>query len=664
MYKKHISFMKIIIKVIFPCYGRGSFNFIPRNKNAMMTERISMKKLVLLTLMGCCMHTAAVKAQIQRVEPLNWFTGMKNPRVQIIVEGKDIGLATVSLRYRGVTIEKVHKADSKNYLFVDLLIQPTARPGSLPIVFNYKDKTSDTLRYQLLARERDPRELKGFQSTDVIYLIMPDRFANGDVSNDVVAGMKEASIRRNFPGGRHGGDIRGIINHLDYIRDMGFTAIWCTPLLENNMAGYSYHGYSITDHYRVDPRYGTMEDYKELARKAREKGIKLIFDEVLNHCGSEHRWMKDMPLKNWINKAAAYEITTHRRTTNQDPYAAAYDKDLMTRGWFDKTMPDMNSENPFVATYLIQRSIWFTETLQLGGIRQDTYGYSNKDFLQKWSCRMMEEYPNYSMVGEEWSYNPLIESYWQKGKKNHDGYQSCLNTVMDFPLQQALIQGIREQEQPYTSTGLTRLYEALANDFAYANPNQILVFGDNHDMDRLYTQLNEDTALTKMTITYLLTMRGIPQFFYGTEILASNSRHPNDHGHIRIDFPGGWPGDSVNAFTGQGLSSAQISMQRYMRQLLQWRKQHPAITSGKTLHFAPFEGMYVYFRYLPGDTLMVVMNRNEKEMQLDTRRFAEILPRQGIAARLFSEEKIPLNQPLSLPPKTTVVFEIRPEKNY
>jgi glycosidase len=614
------------------------------------------------TVAACFFLQLPSKAQINRAEPLNWFTGMKNPRLQLMVEGPGIGSARPSLVYPGVRIEKVIPADSKNYLFIDLYIQPGTKPGTLPIIFHYPQQKKDTLRYQLLSRQRDPRELKGFQSTDVVYLIMPDRFANGDPSNDVVAGMKEASVRRDLPGGRHGGDLRGIINHLDYIKDMGFTAIWCTPLLENNMATYSYHGYSITDHYRIDPRYGTMKDYRELAMKARQKGIKLIFDEVLNHCGSEHRWMKDLPMKNWINKADAYQITTHRRTTNQDPYASNYDKDLMTRGWFDKTMPDMNSENPLVANYLIQRSIWFTETLQLGGIRQDTYGYSNKEFLRQWSCRMMQEYPNFSMVGEEWSYNPLIESYWQQGKKNSDGYVSCLNTVMDFPLQQSLINAIREQEIPWTSTGLTRLYEALANDFAYANPNQMLVFGDNHDMDRIFTQLNEDTALLKMAITYLLTMRGIPQFLYGTEILASNSKYPNDHGHIRIDFPGGWDRDSVNAFTGEGLSTTQKNIQQFMRQMLHWRRQHPAITQGKTLHFAPFDGMYIYFRYAPGDTLMVVMNRNEKEMQLDTRRFSEIISRQSTAVPIFGNQPIPLNTALRIAPKTAMVFEIKQGK--
>jgi glycosidase len=275
---------------------------------------------------------------------------------------------------------------------------------------------------------------------------------------------------------------------------------------------------------------------------------------------------------------------------------------------------------------------------------------------------MMQEYPNFSMVGEEWSYNPLIESYWQQGKKNSDGYVSCLNTVMDFPLQQSLINAIREQEIPWTSTGLTRLYEALANDFAYANPNQMLVFGDNHDMDRIFTQLNEDTALLKMAITYLLTMRGIPQFLYGTEILASNSKYPNDHGHIRIDFPGGWDRDSVNAFTGEGLSTTQKNIQQFMRQMLHWRRQHPAITQGKTLHFAPFDGMYIYFRYAPGDTLMVVMNRNEKEMQLDTRRFSEIISRQSTAVPIFGNQPIPLNTALRIAPKTAMVFEIKQGK--
>jgi len=605
-----------------------------------------------------CFGYLHLDAQIHHVEPLNWFIGMKNPRVQLLVNGDEIGLATPFIQYPGVSIEKVHKATSKNYLFIDLIIQPTTKPGTVTIRFEKNGKMIATYPYSLQARKQLPNQFKGFTAADVVYLIMPDRFANGDPNNDVIAGMKENRVNRAQPGGRHGGDIQGIIQHLDYIQQMGYTAIWCTPMLENNMAGYSYHGYSITNHYKVDPRYGTMEDYISLSAKAKEKGIKLIFDEVLNHCGSEHWWMKDLPFPNWINKADSFQLSTHRRTTNQDPYAAEFDKDLMTRGWFDKTMPDLNGENPFMANYLIQRSIWFTETLQLGGIRQDTYGYSNKKFLQQWSCRMMEEYPAFSMVGEEWSYNPLIESYWQKGKMNHDGYQSCLNTVMDFPLQQALTEGIREQERAYSSNGFTRMYEALANDFAYANPNQMLVFGDNHDMDRLFTQMKGDIALTKMAITYLLTIRGIPQFLYGTEILADNSQHLNDHGYIRIDFPGGWNGDSSNAFTGKGLTAEQLDMQLFMKKMLNWRKQHPAIYSGATLHFAPFEGMYVYFRYNKTETLMVVMNRNTNATVLSTERFKEILANKKLAQPIFSDEKLSLSQPISIPGKSAQVFVI------
>ncbi|MEI8111725.1 MAG: glycoside hydrolase family 13 protein [Chitinophagia bacterium] len=613
-------------------------------------------RYTILLLYSC--FSLQLPAQIHHVEPLNWFIGMKNPRLQLLVNGDEIGLATPSIQYPGVTIEKVHKANSKNYLFIDLIIQPNTKPGTVTIRFEKNGKTIASYPYSLLARKQLPNQFKGFTAADVVYLIMPDRFANGDPTNDIISGMKENRVNRAQPGGRHGGDIRGIIQHLDYIQQMGYTAIWCTPMLENNMAGYSYHGYSITNHYKVDPRYGTMEDYISLSAKAKEKGIKLIFDEVLNHCGSEHWWMKDLPFPNWINKADSFQLSTHRRTTNQDPYAASYDKDLMTRGWFDKTMPDLNGENPFMANYLIQRSIWFTETLQLGGIRQDTYGYSNKKFLQQWSCRMMEEYPAFSMVGEEWSYNPLIESYWQKGKINHDGYKSCLNTVMDFPLQQALTEGIREQERPYSSTGFTRMYEAIANDFAYANPNQMLVFGDNHDMDRLFTQMKGDIALTKMAITYLLTIRGIPQFLYGTEILADNSQHLSDHGYIRIDFPGGWNGDSSNAFTGKGLTAEQLDMQLFMKKMLNWRKQHPAIYSGATLHFAPFEGIYVYFRYNKTETLMVVMNRNTNAAVVSTERFKEILANKKLAHPIFSDEKLSLSQPISIPGKSAQVFVI------
>jgi glycosidase len=501
-------------------------------------------------------------------------------------------------------------------------------------------------------------QLKGFNSADVIYLITPDRFANGDYSNDVVEGMKENKMNRNFDGGRHGGDIRGIINSLDYIKDMGFTAIWPQPLLENDMAAYSYHGYSITNHYKVDPRFGTLDEYKELSVKAKQKGIKLIFDGVINHTGSNYWWMNDLPFNNWINKTDSLVLTNHKRTVNQDKYASDYDKDLMSNGWFDVTMPDMNGQNSFMAKYLIQNSIWWIETLQLGGIRQDTYCYSDKSFSQNWRCSIMNEYPDFNIVGEEWSYNPLITSYWQQGKKNTDGYVSCLKSVMDFPLQDALVKSLNYKEKNKWDDGMTKLYEALANDFAYAQPNNILVMADNHDMDRIFTQLNNDVDLTEMALTYLLTIRGIPQLYYGTEVLMDNTGKPNNHGIIRSDFPGGWKSDSVNAFTGKGLTANQLRVQLFVKKLLNWRKNADVVHNGKTLHFAPFDKVYVYFRYTNNQMIMVIMNKNEKAITIDTKRFAEIIKDKKNGTNILTGESFSIQKGLSIPPKTALILKL------
>jgi glycosidase len=577
----------------------------------------------------------------------------------LLINGNDIGETTPRINYPGVTIKKIHKADSKNYLFIDLLIDKNAKPGILNISFTKNGKEVYNYQYNLLKREQDAAQFKGFNSTDAIYLIVPDRFANGDYSNDVAEGLKENKIDRNFNGGRHGGDIRGIIDHLDYIKNMGFTAIWPTPMLENDMPAYSYHGYSITNHYKVDPRYGTLNDYKELAAKAKQKGLKLIYDEVLNHIGSNYWWMNDLPFKTWLNYPDTYTQTNHRRTTNMDKYASTYDKDLMTNGWFDKTMPDMNGKNAFMANYLIQNTIWWIETLQLGGVRQDTYGYSDKTFLKNWSCTIMNEYPNFSMVGEEWSTNPLITSYWQSGKKNYDGYNGCLNTVMDFPMQDALVNALKETEGSDFGKGLTRLYEGLANDFVYANPNQVLLLGDNHDMDRLYMQLNQDVDLTKMAVTYLLTIRGIPQIYYGTEILMDNTGHHKVDGLIRSDFPGGWKEDTINAFTGAGLNSKQLSMQTFLQQLLNWRKNNPDITSGQTLHFAPFNGVYVYFRYSKEKIMMVVLNKNNTATTIETNRFAEILKGKTVALNALTKETVDIKSSITVNSKSATIFEIK-----
>ena len=620
----------------------------------------TMNKIILYsTVVFSLLFSKNIIAQIYHVEPLNWWVGMKNPHVQLLINGSDVGTTTPIINYPGVVIKKTSKGDSKNYLFVDLLIANNTKPGIFTINFKKDGKTVYTYAYSLLQREKNASQLKGFNSSDVIYLLVPDRFANGDESNDVVNGMRENKVDRSFDGGRHGGDIRGIINHLDYIKDMGFTAIWPTPMLENDMKSYSYHGYSITNHYKVDPRFGTLDEYKELSQKVRSKGMKLIFDEVLNHTGSNYWWMNDLPFKNWLNYPDKYTPSNHRRTVNEDMYASNYDKDLWVNGWFDKTMPDMNGKNPFMANYLIQSTIWWIETLQLGGIRQDTYGYSDKAFLKNWSCSIINEYPNFTTVGEEWSTNPLITSYWQRGKKNYDGYSGCLTTIMDFPMQSALIDALKEPEGSDFGKGLTKLYEGLANDFVYADPNNILVMGDNHDMDRLFMQLNEDIDLTKMALTYLLTIRGIPEIFYGTEILMDNSPHHKNDGIIRSDFPGGWKEDSINAFTRTGLSENSLKMQSYLKQLLNWRKNNPVISSGKTLHFAPYNGVYVYFRYNKEKTIMVVLNKNKEAITIDTKRFQEILKDKDNATNVLSNQTFSVHSPLIVDPKSATIFDIQ-----
>lgn len=597
--------------------------------------------------------------QIKHIEPLNWWAGMKDPNLQLMVNGPGIGKAKVSINYPGVTVKSTVKGDSDNYLFINLVLASNTKPGKFLISFLKEGKVIEQVDYEIKSRPSLKNPIDGFNSSDVICLVTPDRFVNGDTTNDVVEGLKEKTINRNNQGARHGGDIRGMINSLDYFQKMGYTAIWPQPLVENDMPSYSYHGYAITDHYKVDPRFGTLNDYIELSEKAKSKGIKIIYDAVLNHIGSNHWWIQDLPFKDWLNYPDSKTQTTHVRTVNQDPNASAYDKDLMTRGWFVETMPDLNGSNPFVATYLIQNNIWWIETLQLGGIRLDTYGYSVKSLLNDWACRIMKEYPNFNLVGEEWSLNPLITSYWQAGKRNEDGYTGCLGSTMDFPLQSALIEALRQKDRNIWGKGLNILYESLANDFVYAAPNKLLVFGDNHDMDRLYTQLGNDLELTKMAVTTLLTLRGIPQVYYGTEVLLENTMHLGDHGYIRADMPGGWNTDNVNAFETKSLNEDQVNMQAYMKKLLNWRKGSKAVTSGKTLHFAPFNDIYVYFRYVEGEKIMVIMNRNEKMAKVDPKRFAEIIGANTKGIDIFSSSTIDITKLFEVPPKSTLVLEIK-----
>lgn len=576
---------------------------------------------------------------------------MKHDSLQLMVHARDIADLQPEIDYPGVRITGTEKTSNPNYLWVNLHISGEAKPGTFPINFKDGRRTRLKYEYELKARAAGSAERQGYDASDVIYLITPDRFANGNPENDT-AGELGDNLNRDLPLTRHGGDIQGIIDHLDYLEEMAFTAIWLNPVLENEQPEYSYHGYSTTDFYQVDPRFGDNEKYLELAEKAGEKDIILIKDVILNHIGDGHWWIRDLPDSNWLNFQDAYKITTHVREALQDPYASEYDAKMHSQGWFVPSMPDMNQKHPLLATYLIQNNIWWIENAGLRGIRVDTYSYPDKDFLTDWTRRVMEEYPNFNIVGEEWSNNPAIVAYWQRDKNPSDGYMSYLPGLMDFPLQTALVNSLKGNQY-----GLMGLYHALVNDFLYPHPMDLVVFADNHDMSRIYTQLDEDYDLYKMAMAYLLTTRGIPQVYYGTEILMKNPG-TDDHGVIRSDFPGGWEGDEANAFTGNGLEEQAKEAQDYMRKLLNWRKDTEAIHTGELKHFAPREGVYVYFRYTDDQKVMVVMNPGEsRQLALET--YQEELANVRKAKDVVSEEIFDLSaESITLPAKTVLVLEV------
>lgn len=574
---------------------------------------------ILFVLLG--IGTAWAQPELRRVEPAFWWAGMQNPNLQLLAYGKQISDLRPVINYPGVRLIQTVSVENPNYLFLDLDLKG-AKPGTFEIQFQEKGKTRLVYTYRLLERQQESAQRKGFSPADVMYLITPDRFANGDPSNDAVEGMRERP-NRSFKGGRHGGDITGIINHLDYISDMGFTAVWLNPLLENNMQEYSYHGYSITDYYKVDPRFGSNALYLEMIHKAHEKGIKVIMDMILNHCGSEHWWMKDLPTKDWINFGGQFVPTNHRRETIQDPYASAYDHKRNSDGWFVETMPDLNQRNPLLATYLIQNTIWWIEYANLDGIRMDTYPYPDIQFMADWNEAVLNEYPYFNVVGEEWTGNPAQVSFWQSGKVNPNGYSSKLPSLMDFPLQEAVRDAMLQSENGWES-GLVRIYRMLASDYLYPNPRNLVVFPDNHDMDRFFTAVQQNLNWFKQGLVLLLTTRGTPQLYYGTEILMTNTPS-GDHGIIRTDFPGGWQGDPINGFTGKGLPEPARETQQWIRKLLQWRKTASVVHHGKMLHFVPEQSTYVTFRFDDSTKLMVILNKNEKPYSLKLDRFEEIL---------------------------------------
>jgi glycosidase len=593
-------------------------------------------------------------AQVDRIEPPSWWTGMKNTSLQLMVHGEDIADCRVNITYPGVSLVSVDRTTNNNYLFINLDIDPATEAGTVMIEFRKADKLVYTHNYELLQRKEGSAEREGFTSSDVMYLLMPDRFANGDPSNDEIEGMKEG-LKRRKRYGRHGGDIKGIRDHLDYIADMGFTAIWLNPVLENDMAEWSYHGYAATDFYKVDRRFGTNSEYVEMIKQAEEKGLKVIMDMIFNHCGKSHWWMDDLPSADWLSYPE-YVPTNHRRTVNQDPYASQYDSERMTRGWFVEAMPDLNQENPFMAEYLIQNSIWWIEYSGIAGIRMDTYPYPDKHMMAEWNRRVLDEYPHFNIVGEEWSLNPAIVSYWQKGQNNRDGYDGELPSLMDFPLQNAVSEGLKDKED--WDGGLIKIYEMLANDFLYPDPFNLVVMPDNHDMPRFYMQLDMDRDLYRNGIVFFLTTRGIPQIYYGSEILMTHIEG-DDHGYIRKDFPGGWPGDKVNAFTGEGMGSEEKNMQNMFKRLLNWRKTSDVIHSGKLKQFAPEHGTYVYFRYNNDDMVMVILNKNSSAYELKLDRFSEMLGDKQSARDVLGGREYKLGETINLSPRKPYILEIK-----
>lgn len=593
--------------------------------------------------------------QIERVEPPFWWVGMNNNILQLMVYGENISTLQPKIKYKGVMIGKIHKTDNPNYLFLDVIITHNAIAGEIDIEFKKGRKAIITHKYELKERLPGSADRKGNDPSDVVYLITPDRFANGDVSNDEIEGLREG-LARSVEYGRHGGDIKGISNHLEYINDVGFTAIWLNPVLINDQEEWSYHGYATTDYYQVDPRFGTNEDYAELALKAKEMGMGMIMDIIVNHCGSFHWWMEDPPFEDWINNQdKPYLGTNHRKETLLDPYASKDDRRIMTEGWFVEAMPDLNQRNKFMSTYLIQNSIWWIEFAHLTGIRQDTYSYPFREFMADWTCGIKNEYPNFYIVGEEWIDDPSVIAYWQEGKQNKDGSLSCLPGLMDFPLCFAIHKGFTEEES--WDKGLIRLYQSLSRDFHYADPSQLIVFPDNHDMKRIFVEMGEDMDRYKMALSFLMTTRGIPQLYYGTEIVMNQGAN-GSHGLIRSDFPGGWEGDSVSIKEGKGLSAQQGEALAFCTKLLNWRKNKEVIHNGKLTHFIPQNGIYVYFRYNDTDKVMVIVNKNEKEVTLDLNRFAEQAGKYMSGKDVISEEMISLGETVSLQPMRTYILEL------
>ena len=577
------------------------------------------KSLITLIIILMGANLFAAKINLDRIDPPFWWVGMKNSQLQLMVHGTNISEAKPVIIYDGVRVKEVILVENPNYMFINLEICKETEPGVFDIDFINGKKTVATYQYELKKRITDPSLYQGFDNSDVIYLLMPDRFSNGNPNNDDMPLMLEVADRTN-PNGRHGGDLEGMTNQLDYLSDLGITAIWANPLLENNMPAYSYHGYAVTDLYKVDPRFGTNDDYLAFIKTAHSKGIKVIMDMIFNHLGTGYYWKDDLPMKDWYNEWPEFTRSNYRGGAVSDPYASEFDYNKMVKGWFDKTMADLNQNNQYMANYLIQNSIWWIEYSGLDGIRQDTYPYPYKDFMAEWMRRVLEEYPEYNVVGEAWLSQPPAVAYWLDNNTNKDGYKSNLTNVFDFPLMYAISKAFNENEG--WSTGTAQLYEVLSQDYVYSMPDNIVTFADNHDGDRFYTKIKEDINKFKLAMAFMMTTRGIPSIYYGTEILMTGEEHKG-HGDIRKDFPGGWVVDEENAFTKEGRTDEQNEAFDFMRRLLNWRKSNTTVQYGDLTHYIPEDGVYVYFKKHEGNTVMVMLNNTDEDKIVDLTRYSK-----------------------------------------
>ncbi len=592
--------------------------------------------------------------QISHVAPPHWFIGMADSSLQVIVHGKDISHYDLKIAYPGVQVIGITEVENPNYVFVDLVIDTDANPGNIPFVFTAAKK-SFTYNYPLLART--PRDFAyGLDAGDIIYLLMPDRFANGDTANDVVAGMRETVSDRKDPKGRHGGDLAGIINHLDYIHDFGATAVWCTPLIENNQPKWSYHGYAATDHYKIDPRYGTNAQYATFVQEAHKRDLKVVVDIVHNHIGSGHWLFEDLPMQDWIHRLdTGFVRSNYRTSVKNDPYASNYDYKRMNEGWFDHHMPDLNQDNPYLSKYIIQNNIWWIETYHVDGFRLDTYPYSDLKFLQDWAQAVLREYPGFGIFGEVWVNGVGVQGYFHGDNAIDDGYNSYLPGLTDFTLYDALHVGLNENFGWYE--GVRRIYHTLSQDYVYGNVMQNVVFLSNHDISRFYSLMKEDMSKFKLAIAFAMTTRGMFQWYYGDEIGMKNYVWPED-GLVREDFPGGWPSDKTNKFDVAQLKGQESELYTYVSSLANWRKNSDAIAHGKLMQFIPENGVYVYFRYTQTETVMVVMNTGDKTYALEKVRFAERLNGYTQAQEVTTMQTQSLSD-LSVPAGSAGIFQLK-----